>query len=171
MSSYRTYTHDLDQIHRLAAHHHLILIAVPVLEEDGIEPEYLARLLAGEEEPSRRRFSVVRRRIQPVIRPRLDADLPILWTQHPLPCLHLDAQPPLQHLYVLLLVWMEVQRGLLGAKADELRVLEKEGHFEGEGPVGMWDQAGGYCAVKAVEAGCGLGGDRRRLGDCWERTR
>ena len=37
----------------------------------------------------------------------------------------------------------------LGGEGDELRVLELESHFEGEGAVRMGDEAGLYCAVEA----------------------
>ena len=44
----------------------------------------------------------------------------------------------------------------LGGEGDELRVLELEGHFEGEGAGLVGDEARCYSAVKA-------GGSERRL--------
>ncbi len=81
-----------------------------------------------------------------MVHPRLHPDLAVLGTPHPFPTFDLHAQSTLEHAHVLLLVRVEVCGRLPGGEGDELRVVELEGHFEGEGTMRVGDQAGLDCA-------------------------
>lgn len=70
-----------------------------------------------------------------MVRPRLNPSLPVLAPQHVLPAFELEAQMAFEDLYVFLLVGVEMQRGFVGGEGEEVRVLELEDHFVGEGAV------------------------------------
>ena len=147
----RTDTQNLNQIHLRAPDPNLILISIPILKEDRIQLEHLVRLRSREQELRRGSpITLARaRRIQPMGRPRLHPDLAVLGAQHPLTTFDLDAQTTLEHPHVLLLVGVEVRGRFPGGEGDQLRVLQLEGHFEGEGTMRVGDYAGLDCAVEA----------------------
>lgn len=77
--------------------------------------------------------------------------LPICTPQHSLAPFHLDAQSAVHHLYVFHLVGVEVGGGFLAGEGDQVRVLQAEGHFEGEGAAGVGEEMRCYCAGEAGE--------------------
>ena len=82
--------------------------------------------------------------------PLLKPHLPILCPNHPLHPRTLDAQPPLRHGDVFILIGVEMQRWFLARERMEVGGGEGEGDGVGEGAVGEGGELGGYGAVEAV---------------------
>lgn len=109
-----------------------LLVRVPVLVELQVQLEHLVRIGTGEREDIAPTRGPVRRRRgkKPVVRPRLDADLAVLWRQHVLLALDLVAQPAFEDLHVLVLRRVEMHGWLLVLELDEARVIKLKDAFE-----------------------------------------
>jgi hypothetical protein len=79
------YTRKLYQGDLSAVHHHIVLVLVPIPEEDGIELEDAVSLLAREQEPHYGLAIVLlrqRQRVRPMVHVRLDAHVPVARRQY-----------------------------------------------------------------------------------------
>lgn len=89
------------------------------------------------------------RRVQAVVHPRPDEELPVVRGEGVLAVVVLDAERALQHLDVLLLEGVEVLGGFLAPEeVGPLRGVE--GDFECEGSLRVGDDAGGDGAVESA---------------------
>lgn len=71
-----------------------------------------------------------------MVRPWLDSEFPIFWREGVFLALDFNAELAFCHFDVFFLVWVEVQRRLLGrCELDEVRMVEEEDHVEVEGTV------------------------------------
>lgn len=131
-------------------HKHGILIPVPVLKEQLVQLVRFLRVHPAQQEPRDRLPVFMGRRIQPVIRPRLDGELAVGGREDGLDALAFHREPAFEHGDEFLLVRVEVQRGFFLAELDELRVVEAEGDGEGEAAVREGHGQGRYRAVEAV---------------------
>ena len=84
-----------------------------------------------------------------MVRPSLDRVFAMVGGQDGVDAIDLDTQPTLQHVHVLILVGVEVQRWLLRAEPNEVRVFELEENLEAEGTPWMCNDSGCDCAFEA----------------------
>jgi hypothetical protein len=84
-----------------------------------------------------------------VVRPSLDRVLAMVGGQDGFDAIDLDTQSTLQHVHVLILVRVKVERWLLRAEPNEVRVLELEENLEAEGTLWKRNDSGCDCAFEA----------------------
>lgn len=111
-----TYAQDLYQVDLPAGPDHVVLVLVPVLEEQGVQLVGLRRLGARQEELDDRVAFVLPLQLEGVasmVHPRPDATLVFAGQQHALDPLELDRELALGRLDVLVLVGVEVDERLV----------------------------------------------------------
>lgn len=144
----------MDQVDFLTLYDNLVLIRIPILEENGIESEQLIGALSREQELRHLEIFIhVQRRVEPVVSPRPHRNLAIVRTENTFLALDLNRDAPLEDLQVLLLMRVEVQRGLQRRDLDDARVLQQKRHLVGEGAVRVrrvGDNARGYAALESA---------------------
>lgn len=157
VEGWTTHAKDLDKVYPRAVDDDIVLVFVPVLEEDGVEQgrgRVIGPAAAREQELDDRLAVALAgegQRVRAVVDVGADVEAAVRpGGEHHLAAVDLERHEPLRRLDVLLL-HVKVHRRLVHEEVGPARQVQR--HLEGEGPVRVAEQPGGYGTIEAGRKG------------------